>query len=108
MYSQATIDAILKLHNQGKPIAYICEQTKVSRDTVIKAIKRQARGYETNRAMEVSNRTQPYKWCPKCRARVQMPCVACRTRKAVKMRDDMAWLREYVKTPSDSTPADGP
>lgn len=108
MHSQATVDAILNLHEQGQPIAAICQATGVSRTTVLNIIKQRVR---TQRLVdEVRPRSQPYSWCAQCRAKVQMPCIACRTRKAMTMKGNMAWLRSYIaaKTPSDSKPAGGP
>lgn len=114
MHSQATVDAILDLHEQGKPLAAICQATGVSRTTVMNIIKQRVRmNRAPGRIEEDRPRMQPYNWCPNCRAKVQMPCIACRTRKAMAMKKKMAWLRSYAaqycpKTPSDSTPAGGP
>lgn len=114
MHSQATVDAILDLHEQGKPLNAICQRTGVGRNTVINIIKQRVRMNRTpGRVEEVSLRVQPYSWCAQCRAKVRMPCIACRTRKVMAMKKKMAWLRQYAqdycpKTPSDSKPAGGP
>ncbi len=92
MIEPETADKVRRLLRDGRlSQRKIAILAGVSRGTVANIAKGKWR-------MRVELSSGPAVWCPVCRAKVQMPCVACRVR---------AWMRKRGTGPDSAGPTPG-